>query len=196
VRVEVAAAGGSRDAHDQQRHLLVLFEQAAALPVAQRLFAQRAGIDLADGVQQFFQALLARTVVDAENALVLPGEGVAVLVFKPRTGADDERPLAEVIEHPFELAQRRFGEGAAHDARARFVQPVQEGVRITLAAAHPPHAVAHEEGVEDLGADVEGIVRFELVVQLGRLPAQDAARHQHAERLAADAAGADHPVAD
>lgn len=80
--------------------------------------------------------------------------------------------------------------------RLRFVQSMQKGVRITLLAAYPPHAVAHEEGVEDFGADVERIVRFELVVQFGRLPAQDAACHQHAERLAADAAGADHPVAD
>ena len=37
---------------------------------------------------------------------------------------------------------------------------------------------------------------FELIVQLGRFFAQDAARHQHAERLAADAPGADHPVSD
>ena len=78
----------------------------------------------------------------------------------------------------------------------RFVELVQEGGRVALLPADPPHAVAHEEGVEDFGADVERIVRFELVVQFGRLPAQDAACHQHAERLAADAAGADHPVAD
>ena len=77
-----------------------------------------------------------------------------------------------------------------------FIELLQESLRVALLAADPPDAVAHEEGVENLGADVERVVRFKLIVQLGRFPTQDSARHQHSQRLAADAAGADHPVAD
>ena len=195
MRVEVAPARRARHAHDQQRHLLVLVEQAAALAVAQRLLGQGAGIDLAHGIEQVGEPLLARPLIDAEHAVVLAGEGVAIAVFQPRTGTHDEGPLAEVIEHGLELAQRRRGEAPGEDAGAGAllaIQPLQETIRLALAPAHPPQAVVHEEGVEHLGADIERVVRFQAREQRRRVAPHHGARKQHAGRLAADGANADH----
>ena len=104
LRIEVPVVHGARDAHDQQRHLLVAVQHAAVGAVAQGLLAHGAGVDGADGGQQVLEALLARALVGAEDALVLAGEGVAVVVLQQGAGAHDEGRLAEVVDHLLEAA--------------------------------------------------------------------------------------------
>ena len=76
------------------------------------------------------------------------------------------------------------------------MDPFQEPVRIALGLPQPPDAVADQEGVEHVGADVEGIVRLQQRVQPGVIAFEDRPGQQHAQGLAADQADADHAVPD
>ncbi len=64
--------------------------------------------------------------------------------------------------------------------------------------AQPEEVVVHQEGEEDVGADVEGVVGFEDLREIGlpRLGDEDPPGEEHARRLAADPARADQPVPD
>ena len=76
------------------------------------------------------------------------------------------------------------------------VRPVQEGVGVALAAPRPPASVANEERVEDVGADVERVVRLQPVPPARVRLAEDRAGEEHADRLPADQSRADHPLAE
>jgi len=195
VRIEGAALQFARHAHDQQGHLFVALQQAMAFAVGQRLAAHAAGVDGADRVEERPQAFLERALVRAEHAVVLAGEGIAVGVLQQGAGAHDHGILPEIIQHLFEQRNLVGRELAVEDAFLRFVHAVEEGIRRMLFFADFPEAVADQEAVEDVGADVERVVGLELRAQLGAFALGDLARHEHAHRLAADEPGAEHAPA-
>ena len=193
--IEVLAVEGARHAHDQQGHLFVAVEHPTVGPVAQGFFGHGAGIDFADGGQQVLQAFLARALVGAEDAFVGAREGVAVVVLQQRAGAHDERRLAEIVQHFLELPQDVGRKLAGQQQPAGFVGALEERVRVALFLANGPRTAAHEEIVEDVGADKERIVFLQQLreARVGLL--DDRARQQEADGLAANEAGADHPAA-
>ena len=196
LRVEQVAVQVARDALDQQRHLFVAVQQPALGPVAERLFAHRAGVDRLDGRDEILQPLLVRALVGAEHALVLAGEGVAVVVLQQAAGADDDRRLAEVVQHLGELLEDVVGKGPRDHPPARFFDVVQERPPVVLFLTQPPAAVFDQERIEHVGADVERIVGFQQRVPAGTRLAEDRAGQQHAHRFAADQPRADHPPPD
>ena len=70
------------DPHDQQGHLLVVGQEPSLLAIAKGLLAHRAGVDRPHGREEILEPAFPRTLVRAEHALVLAGEGVAVIVFE------------------------------------------------------------------------------------------------------------------
>ena len=75
------------------------------------------------------------------------------------------------------------------------VQALEEGGGVVLPAADPPDAVLDEKGVEDDRPDIEGVVGLDPREHARGVLAQDGARQEHAQCLAADRPVADHPVA-
>ncbi|OQA31179.1 MAG: hypothetical protein BWY57_02471 [Betaproteobacteria bacterium ADurb.Bin341] len=63
-----------------------------------------------------------------------------------------------------------------------------------LFQAQPPAAVFDQEGIEDVGADVKRIVRLQQIFPARMGFFQNGAGKEHADRLAADEAGADHAL--
>ena len=125
----------------KQRHLLVAVQQPALGAVAQGLLAHRAGVDRRTADRKSCQPLLVRPLVGAEDALVLAGEGVAVVVLQQAAGADDDRRLPEVVEHLGELLDDVVGKVAHEDAPAGLFDAVEERARIALLLPQPPAAV-------------------------------------------------------
>ena len=80
--------------------------------------------------------------------------------------------------------------------RARLGGVVEERRRAALLAPRGPAAAPHEVRVEDVGADEPRVVRLEPPLPARVGARQDPAREQHADRLAADEPGADHPAPD
>ncbi len=183
-----------RHALDQDRHLLVPVDQPPVRAVQKRLGAHRAGVHGADRRKERFEALLRRPLVRAEDAVVLPREGVAEAVLEEGTRPDDDRRLAEIFEHRDELLLKEAREGARQDPLPRHVRPVHEGVDVALAAPRPPASVADEERVEDVGADVERVVRLQPVPPARVRLAENRAGEEHPDRLPADQPRADHPL--
>ena len=91
VRVVQVTVELARDALHEERHLLVAVDEAAVQPVGEGLLAHRARVDGAHGRDELGQTLLRITLVAAEHALVLAGEGVAVRVLEQAGGAHDHR---------------------------------------------------------------------------------------------------------
>ena len=73
---------GARYALHQQGHLLFLARQAALQAVCQRLLAEGAGIHHPHRFEELLQAVFGRALIDAEEAVVLAGEGVAESVLQ------------------------------------------------------------------------------------------------------------------
>ena len=196
LREELLPVSLAGDPHYQQGHLLVPVEKSAVDPVSQGFLAHRAGIHLPHGVQQCLQSLLPGALVDAKDAFVLAGEGVAVRVFQKRAGTHDVGRLAEVVEHRHELVHRVIRESPLEDSRSGLVQAFEEGVRIALLLAEPPDAAANEKRIEDVRPDVERIVRLQQSVKPGIALPEDRAGQKHTQRLAPDQPDADHAIPD
>ena len=192
-QIAVQLAG---DALDEQGHLLVAVEQTVMQTIAQAFLAHGAGIDRAHRVHECLQALLGRALIGEEDAFVFAGEGVAVVVLQQAAGAHDQRRLPKVLQHFHELLLDVVGKRAGENLLPGFFGALQIEVEILLAAAQPPAAVLHQVSVKHVRADVERVVAFQqfLPFRVGLL--QDGPRQQHAERLAADQARADHPLHD
>ena len=184
----------ARHALDQDRHLLVPVDQSPVRAVQKRLGAHRARVHGPDRLEERVEALLRRSLVRAEDAVVLPREGVAEAVLEEAARPDDDRRLAEILEHRHELLLEEAREGARQDPLPRHVRPVHEGVGVALAAPRPPASVADEERVEDVGADVERVVRLQPVPPARVRLAEDRAGEEHPDRLPADQSRADHPL--
>ena len=100
---EVRSVGGTGNAHDKQRHLLVPAVQAAALAVVEGGESGRAGVDGTDSIFKFFEPFLRRTAVGAEHRLVLSGKGIVETVLQDTAGANDIGILAVVLQDMHEL---------------------------------------------------------------------------------------------
>lgn len=181
----------------EQRHLLVLARQPADLPIDKRVLVHRAGVDGPHRLLERFIPLFRRPPVDAEDALVFAGERVPVLVFQERAGADDDRGLAVMLEHPHEPLPDVVGE----PARQQFLPELGRAAEIALLRLLPheqlPPAVVNDVRIEHVRADVPGIVRLQPrrePVSSRRL--QNAPGEQHADALAADEAAADLALRD
>ena len=146
---------------------------------------------MADRVEQGGEALLARPAVRHEDALVFSRKRIAVRIFENRTGADDKRQLAKVIEHVFELMDDVVGELAGEDARAALLQPFQKTRRLVLLLADPPDPIVHQVGHKDFRSDKKRIMHLEAIRQGGGAVAQDRARDKHPERFPPDRAHPD-----
>ena len=199
---EQAAVHLTGHALDEQRHLLVAVHQPAVEAVVDAVRAEGAGVDGADGGDEGVEALAGRALVGAEDAFVLAGERVAVGVLQQAAGAHDDRPLAEVVEHLAELVEDVVGEAALEHPGPGLggaVQAVLEGAgggQPAQPVARPPAVVDDQVGVEHVGADEERVVFLQQAGPAGVGAAEGGAGQQHAERLAADQAGADHPAHD
>ena len=90
-----------------------------------------------------------------------------------------------------DVGRERALENALLEGGGRFYEPFSA----LLADAQLPQVVVHDVGVENIGAHVEGIVRFHERLRLGQVVLDDLACKQHAARLAADESRADHAVA-
>ena len=160
--------------------------------VADRVLVDRRGIDRAHRCLEFGIALLRRALVGAENAVILAGEGVAEAVFEDRGGADDDRRLAEVFEHRAELLLDRGHEFAVQQLFADLRRDGEIVLDVDHLRAQTPRVVLDEIGIEHVRADEIGIVRLDAAgKELGVGGPEHAARQQHADGLAADAARAD-----
>ncbi len=84
---------------NEHRHVLVVIQQIARLPVRDGVCVQGAGIDFRDGLQEFPQARLEVTLVGQENAAVFARERRAEAVFQKTRRADDQRVGADFLQH-------------------------------------------------------------------------------------------------
>ena len=128
-----------------------------------------------------------RALIGAKDALVFAGEGIAIAVLQQTAGPDDDRRLAEIIQHLDKLLHEFSGKVAGDDAPARLVQVVEQGILAhDLTLAMEPAAVIHQVGIEDVGTDEEGVVGLQQLPPAGVHLAQDGPRQQHAHGFAAD----------
>ena len=97
--VVVLPVSVARHAHYEQRHLLVALEEVPVGAVHYGVDVFGAGVYLPHGALKDLVALGQRTLIGAEHAVVLAGEGVAEAVLQKRAGADDYGRLAEVFQH-------------------------------------------------------------------------------------------------
>ena len=171
-------------------------EHPALLAIDQCLLAHAAGVDAADGLQEFVDANVPGALVGAEDAVVLAGEGIAVGVLEQARRAHDDGRIAEVVEHVLETLFHVLGEGAHEHALARLGGAVEELLRVLLLLAQQPDVVLHQVGVEVLGGDVERVVGLQHGSPARALVVEDPPGQEHAHGLAADETRGQDALAD
>ena len=190
--VIILAVNIAADAHDQQGHLFIPVQKLPLRPVADGLGTDCAGIDRAYGVLEHLIALLQAALVGAEDALILPSEGISDPVLQERAGADNDRGLPEVFQHGEELLFDSGHERAMQKPLPEFRRDADIILRLNHFGPQIPCVVLNRVGVEHVGPNVIGIVGLDSlgVERRIRIP-ENVASQQHADRFAADTAGAD-----
>ena len=185
------------DTLDQQGHLFIVLVEAALQPVGQGILVHGAGEDAAHRFLEKLVTPLRRALVDAEVALVLAREGVAEGVLQEAAGADDDRRLAEILQHQLKLLLDLLRKGAAEHFGLELPGTLEIPLPGLVGHEGLPPAVLDDVGVEDVGADEIGVVQFQVPrpVEVPVL-AEDVSRQEHAHRFAADEARPDEAVLD
>ncbi|MCZ7652348.1 MAG: hypothetical protein M5U13_14745 [Thermoanaerobaculia bacterium] len=176
---------------DQNPHLLVHVEEAAAGPVLDRVGAEDGGVDLGHRVGERHQPLPLAAHVGEEEALVLAGEGRAEAVLEQRGAAHDDRAPLELVEHRGQPAQHlRREEGALEQLhQVRVLEPHPIGV-VVLAVVNLPEVVVLQEVDQPVGGDVPAQGGADAAEQLAMVvgPLDDLGGEEEPGRLAADPA--------
>ena len=187
------------NALDEDRHLLVAFAQIPGAAVGHGVRVQGAGVNEFHGAKKRIEPLLRRPLVGAVFAAVLAGKGVPEAVLQQAAGAGDDRRLAEVGQHVPELfhdlRRKPPGEEALLHLRELLVGDVCGAGELE---AQAEEVVVHEEGEENIRADVEGVVGLENLreVDLARFREQYPPGDEHPRRLPADPPRTDETVPD
>jgi len=194
---EITVAVRTGNALHQKRHLFILLRHPALQPVGERVLVHRGGEDFADGFLEMPVAFLRRSLVDAEIAFVFSGKGVAEGVFQKRTGADDDRRLAEIFQHELELLLDLVGKRAVQHLLFELTRDAKISFIGFLRHQQFPPAVLHHVRIENIRTDIEGIMDFHHGAPVKRrILAQNVAGQQHADGFAADEPRADKALLD
>ena len=113
---EVTLVFAAFDLLQDDRHALVVVDQAHLASIEQRVGAEDAGVDLRGRPHQVAQVLLARALVGTEDAFIFPCKGRADVVLQQAGGAHDQRCVAHVVEQAVELRDHAVGETTVGEA--------------------------------------------------------------------------------
>ena len=84
---------------DNNRHTFVIILQFFTTAIEQRFGLERAGVGARDGIGQGCQVFFRRTLVRAEEAIILAGKAGAEIILQLAGGAYDQRLRPNLIQY-------------------------------------------------------------------------------------------------